>query len=158
VRPDAFVNGATFTRNENEVKINIRSILKNPKSDNDILVQNKDEVMIPKKSGIVEIRGEVSSPGLYKFSKKMRIRDLINNAGGFTMDSNKKDIFITFPNGISKEYKRLGGNHKIQEGSIITVGRLKDREPFNYTEYAKELSSIIANFAQALSLIILARG
>ena len=44
------------------------------------------------------------------------------------------------------------------DGSIITVGRKPEEEPFNRTEYAKELTSIIANIAQAISLVVLARN
>ena len=42
------------------------------------------------------------------------------------------------------------------DGSIITVGRAKEDEPFDRTEYAKELTSILANLAQAMAIVVLA--
>ncbi len=43
------------------------------------------------------------------------------------------------------------------DGSFITVGKKKEEEPFDRTEYAKELTSIISNLAQAIAIIALAK-
>jgi hypothetical protein len=53
------------------------------------------------------------------------------------------------------KYSRWLNNRKVLDGSIITVGREKEKEPFDRTEYAKELTSILTDFAQ-LALIIAA--
>ena len=45
---------------------------------------------------------------------------------------------------------------KVIDGSVITIGKKKEEEPFDRTEYAKELTAIAANLAQAVSLIFLA--
>ena len=42
------------------------------------------------------------------------------------------------------------------DGSFITVGKKKEEEPFDRTEFAKEVTAILANLAQAISLIYLA--
>ena len=34
------------------------------------------------------------------------------------------------------------------DGSVITVGKKKEEEPFDRTEFAKELAAIMADFAQ----------
>ena len=68
------------------------------------------------------------------------------------------DIWIKYPNGISKKYGPWLNNYRIMDGSIITVGRKPEQEPFDKTEYFKELTSIFANIAQAVSLIILAKS
>ena len=44
------------------------------------------------------------------------------------------------------------------DGSVITVGQAEEREPFNVTEFAKEIASILADLAQVAALIIVARG
>ena len=43
------------------------------------------------------------------------------------------------------------------DGSIVTIGKKKEEEPFDSTKYFTEVTTIIANLAQALSLVILAR-
>ena len=59
-------------------------------------------------------------------------------------------------NGISIKYNRWISNKKVKDGSIITVGAAKEQEPFDSTEYAKELTSILANLTQTISILVLA--
>ena len=42
--------------------------------------------------------------GFISFSQGKRVRDVINMAGGFTQNAEKDDIYIRYPNGISKRY------------------------------------------------------
>ena len=44
------------------------------------------------------------------------------------------------------------------DGSSIVIGKLKEEEPFDRTEYYKELTSIIADLAQAVSIVLIARN
>ena len=77
-------------------------------------------------------------------------------AGGYSQDAEKDDIYIRYPNGISIKYSRWLNNRKVLDGSIITVGREKEEEPFDRTEYAKELTSILANLAQTMAIVMMA--
>ena len=54
--------------------------------------------------------------------------------------------------GSQEKYSPIIGNHKIKDGSVIIIGKKPEEEPFDRTEYAKELSTIFANFAQAISI------
>ena len=74
------------------------------------------------------------------------------------MDAEKKDIWITFPDGKSRHYSRWFSNPKVMDGSVITVGREKEKEPFDVTEFAKEIASILGDLAQVAVLIIVAQG
>ena len=73
-----------------------------------------------------------------------------------TLDAEIDDIWCTYPNGKTIRCSKPFRNPKVLDGSIITVGKKKEEEPFDKTEYFKELTSIIANFSQAFSLIYLA--
>ena len=88
----------------------------------------------------------------------MRVNDYITMAGGFSMDAEKKDVWITFPNGRSKHYKRWLSNSKVLDGSVITVGREEEIEPFDLTDFTKEIASILADLAQVVVLILIAGG
>ena len=102
--------------------------------------------------------GEINSPGYYKFNKGLRISDAISNAGGLSLNAEKKNIYILYANGISKKYHRWFNNHKLRDGSVITVGREKEKEDFDTTEYLKELTSIVADIVQVISILLIARG
>ena len=75
----------------------------------------------------------------------------------FTPDADVKNVWIEYPNGDSKKFNRWSLlSPKVKDGSSILIGKLKEEEPFDRTEYAKELTSIIANLAQAITMVILA--
>ncbi len=97
------------------------------------------------------------SPGFYKFIPGKRINDYINMAGGFSQNAEKQDIWIRYPNGKSKHYSRWWSNPKVLDGSVITVGLKKEEEPFDRTEFAKEMASIMADFAQVALVLSIIR-
>ena len=77
-------------------------------------------------------------------------------SGGLSQNAERDDIYIQYPDGTSSKYHRWLNNKKVLDGSIISIGREKEEEPFDRTEYAKELTTIFANLAQALSVMALA--
>ena len=156
--PQAYPIASTFTRQGQSVKIDIRKVIKRPRSRENIFVQDNDSIFIAEKPNIFQIVGEVSSPGFYKFSKGLRVSQVIKRAGGFSPDALKSDIFIIYPNGLSKNCSGLFRNPKVLDGSIITVGKKPEEEPFDKTEYFKELTSIFANIAQVVSIIMIANS
>ena len=157
VLPEAYLFGSSFFRENKKVNVDIEKIIKKPNSKNDLNVMGGDKIYINKKSGLVEIIGEVNSAGNYYFINGLRIKDIIDGAGGLTVDADMNSIFIRYPNGISKKYKGLFTNYKVREGSTIYVGEKPEEEPFDKTEYFKELTSILSNIVQAVSIILLAQ-
>ena len=135
-------------RQDQMVQIDLEEILKKPYSKGDVNLQDGDIIFVAKKPTIAQVLGEVSSPGFYKFITGKRVNDYINLAGGFSQDAEIKDIWIRYPNGKSKQYNRWWSNPKVLDGSVITVGKKKEEEPFDRTEFAKELAAIMSDFAQ----------
>ena len=140
LRLNAYGAGSKFTRRSQSVKIDIDKILKRSHSEADIQVQDGDELYIASKANMIEIRGQVNTPGYYKYKKGRRIRDIIRGAGGFTLEAEKNDIYISYPNGQSKKYNRWIGNSRVLDGSIITVGKKEPEEPFDKTGTVKKFS------------------
>ncbi len=153
---NAFPFGSLFIREGKEIQVDIEEILAKKGKKSNIYVRDNDEIIIAKNPNIIEVNGEINMPGLYQFKKGLRINDVIREAGGFTQYSEKNNIYIQYANGISKKYNRFFGNHRVRDGSIINIGKEEDSEPFDKTEYAKDLTSILANFAQTLSILVIA--
>ena len=80
------------------------------------------------------------------------MRDYIRLAGGLTVNAEKKEIWVTYPDGRSKQLRTLRLAPNIYDSSIISVGKKADEEPFDATAYASELTSIVANLVQLLLL------
>ena len=158
LKPKAYADASSLTRNGKIIRIGMKKILKRPNSKKNIVMQNGDQITVALKPDMMQILGEVASPGSYKFLPGKRVNDYIDMAGGFSMDVEKKDIWITFPNGRSKHYERWFSNPKVLDGSVITVGKKEETEPFDATQFAKEIASILADLAQVVVLIIVAKG
>ena len=157
LRPNAYSFGSSFSRNGQRVQLNLEKIIKSPKSALNIVVQSGDLINIALEPQIIQVVGEVNVPGFYKFQPRKRVNDIIELSGGFSQNAERDDVFIQYPDGTSSKYHRWLNNKKVLDGSIITVGREKEKEPFDRTEYAKEITAIIANLAQAVAVISLAR-
>ena len=100
--------------------------------------------------------GELHTPGNYKFYPGRSLRSYISLAGGLTVDAEKKSIWITYPDGTSKQLKKFIPSPRVYDGSIINVVRKAETEPENTTELAKEVASIVADFLQVyISLALL---
>ena len=154
LRPKGYALASTLTRNDNIIHIQLDKVLKKPKSKNNIVVQNGDNIFVALKPDMIQVFGEVVSPGVYKYIEGFRVNDYIAMAGGFTVDVEKEEIWITYPNGKSKQYKRWISNPKVLDGSFITIGKEKEIEPFDRTEFAKEMASIMTDFAQLAMIIV----
>ena len=153
LRPNAYPIASTLTRKGQMIQIDMEQILKKPYTKFDITLQDGDLIFVATQPTITQILGEVSVPGFYKYVQGQRVNDYIKTAGGFTQNAEKKDIWIRYPNGKSQQYNRWFSNPKVLDGSIITIGLKKEEEPFDKTEFTKEIASIMADFAQVVMLI-----
>ena len=153
LRADAYPMASKFTRNDKQIMLDLNNILKNKNSKQDIVLIGGDMIFVANIPTIIQISGEVNVPGYYKFTERKRVNDYINLAGGFTQNAELKDIWIQYPNGRSKKYHRYFSNSKVLDGSVIKVGIKKESEPFDRTEFAKEMASIMTDFAQLFLII-----
>ena len=125
---------------------------------NNILLQGGDQVFIASRSQLVTVTGEVNNPGKKLFLKGKRLNYYIKHSGGYTKDADKKAIWVTHVDGKSKRHKRSSVfSQKLYDSSVINVGKKKEEEPLDKTELAKEIASIIADFAQVISLVLIAK-
>ena len=156
--PKAYAEASTMMRKGMIIRMNFQEIIDKPRSNKNIIMQSGDKIMIAVKPNITQILGEISSPGVYKYIPGKRVNDYLAMAGGLSMNAEKKDIWITFSDGQSQRYKRWRSNPIVRDGSIITVGREAEKEPFDGTEFAKEIASIMSDLAQVAVLIIITTG
>ena len=94
--------------NENEVRyfqaraleikgimaINFENIVKNPNSEENILLMDKDSIYVPLKKFFVGVQGRVNNPGLIVYKPEYNYLDYINLAGGFGFRADIDETFI----------------------------------------------------------------
>ncbi len=110
----------------------------------DIPLSPGDSVIINKKPGAVLVEGEVYNQGLLEFQKGKSLNYYINSAGGITNLGNKKDILVILPNGVVAP-KRFLRTTEIKDGSKIVVNAKEISEPFQVTEFATNIVSLISS-------------
>jgi protein involved in polysaccharide export with SLBB domain len=155
--PNAFPNASQYTRQGIKINASLAGILKNPKSKLNFDVQNGDEIMIVPHPNVVMITGEVNTSGIHKYVPGKRLRYYLKLAGGINPDADKNNIWVEYPNRDSKKYNQWSLlSPKVIDGSSIVVGKQKEAEPFDRTEFAKEMTAILANLAQTVVVVVLA--
>jgi polysaccharide biosynthesis/export protein len=158
LRPNAFIAGTIYTRNGVNIKTSFEKILKNKNSKFNFYVQDKDRIEIFEQPHFIFTSGEVNNPGSYIFSKGKNLKYYLNASGGLNQNADRKNIWVEYPNGLSKRFRRWSiFSPKIIDGSIIRVAKKEETEPFDKTEFAKEVTTIIANFVQVIAMVQLSQ-
>ncbi len=155
----AYPDASNYVRNNKRINMSMKKIIKNPKLRSNFEVLNGDVIEIAMKPNVVEIRGELNSPGFQKFESNLRLKKYLELAGGYSPDADLDNIWIDYPDGRSQKFSKWSFlSPKVMDGSVITVGRKKEEEPFDMTEYVTDLTTLIANVAQVIAVIVLAKG
>jgi protein involved in polysaccharide export with SLBB domain len=110
---------------EEPVSIDLYSAMKNPNSEQDIILQENDIVYVPETNPFITVQGRVQSPLKITFDEQhTNLTYYIDKAGGFGVKPWRKRIFVTYPNGRSKRTTNFLVLHfypKVVAGSTITV-------------------------------------
>ncbi|MEC7752877.1 MAG: SLBB domain-containing protein [Bacteroidota bacterium] len=81
------------------IGIDLQSIINEPGSVSDLLLEDGDVLIIPKKSETVRLRGKLLYPTTTRFVKGKSLKYYINSAGGFDFRAKKKGTYVVYANG-----------------------------------------------------------
>lgn len=81
------------------VGVDLDKAIKNPRSGNDIVLQEGDSIYIPQLNNTVKISGEVLFPNTVAFEEGRSASYYINQAGGVNKNSKRSLAYIVYPNG-----------------------------------------------------------
>lgn len=123
-----------LVKTQDMIGIDLVSIINNPGSPFDLIIQEGDVLSIPKLLQTVRMRGEVLFPTTARYEETFGFKSYISRAGGFTDKSRKKRSYVVYANG---DVRRTSGflffkvYPKIEPGSEIIVPSKKDKEPMS---------------------------
>ena len=106
------------------VGIHLEKILKDSNSAENLILEDQDVIVVPKKSYIVNVLGAVNSPKKILYHQNMKFKDAIYLAGGYSYKASKSHSFIIYPNGEVKSTKKFlffNVHPKVKPGSQILV-------------------------------------
>lgn len=75
---------------------------------NDLILEEGDTIYVPQKSDVVQIAGEVTMPKAVVFNEKLKLRDYIASAGGYTDRADSRNVLVLKPNGEVGPLSSLG--------------------------------------------------
>ncbi|WP_149242271.1 SLBB domain-containing protein [Dyadobacter sp. 32] len=113
------------------VGIALEKILSNPRSRNDLILEDGDIIRIPSLLQTVKISGAVLRPISVVYEPGKSFKYYIHSAGGFAHNALKKRSFISYSNGSVRGTKKLLGFNNfpdVQPGSEISVPQKAERE------------------------------
>ena len=111
-----------------------------------------DSVVINERPGVVHVTGEVYNQGFIEYQRGKTLNYYINAAGGVTVNGEKNDIIVIYPNGVIYP-KKIFNSPKIRDGSTIVVNPKEISEPISPTELASSLASLLSSLVTIMVLV-----
>jgi protein involved in polysaccharide export with SLBB domain len=127
------------------VGIDLEKALKNPGSEDDIVLREGDVLSVPIYNPTVRISGGVLYPNMVAFSKKKNLDDYVEMAGGYSRLAMKGKAFVIYMNG----QVATGRRAKIEPGCEIVVPEKPERPRMSLPEILG-----ISNSIATLGLLI----
>ena len=91
-----------------QIAIDINQIIKNPGSEYDLVLRDKDEIVIPKMDNKVKISGGVLRPTNIVFRDGLSIGECISSAGGISEYARRGRAYVVYANGRSSRTRHFG--------------------------------------------------
>jgi protein involved in polysaccharide export with SLBB domain len=119
------------------VAINLETIIKNPGSEDDLLLEEGDILSVPKLLQTVRMRGDLVYPTTLRHESGKSLKYYINNAGGFDRRANRKQTYVVYANGAVKRTKGFFGIRNypaVEPGAEVIVPTKGPRVPLRLGE------------------------
>ena len=150
--PDGYANGVTFYRTRNgvgRIGIELPDVLKNPRSLDNLPLQDGDSLYIPRFSSVVGVQGAVNSPVSVTYSPGKALDYYIRAAGGPSRKADVGRAYVTQPNGKvearQSNFLLPDGVPKPLAGSTVFVPERDPADkPFDLLTSAGAVASILA--------------
>lgn len=122
--------------------------IREPYSDQNITLFNKDSIIVPTKKNYINVQGRVNNPGYVVYKEGWTYLDYINQAGGFGYRADENETFIAKSRGeifLAKDMKYV-----IEPGDVILVPPEKE---ISFTDVFKDVITTIAQLTTILGVL-----
>jgi protein involved in polysaccharide export with SLBB domain len=138
--------------NKQNIALELKEILKHPGSYQDLVLADKDEIIIPKLDNKVTIRGGVLRPVIISYHDGLTVGDCISAAGGITENTRRNKAYVVYYNGRAKRTKSFGIfriNPKVLPGCevVLPEGEVRKDVLTVVLQYTTTIAQILSAFA-----------
>jgi len=144
-------------RKFDQIPLDIKRILEDPGSSQDVVLKDKDELIVPKFSAQVKISGSVLFPTQIPYDKHYSFKDYLSSAGGVSDAGRKGKIYILYANGKAKTTKTflfVKNYPSVKPGSEIIVPAKEEKKNRLTTGEIIGISSALASLAGVVIAIL----
>ena len=138
-----------------QIAIDINKIMQKPGSELDLVLRDKDEIIIPKTDNRVKISGGVLRPTNIVYIDGLSINECISAAGGISEYAKRGRAYVVYANGKSKRTKHFGLfrlNPTIKPGSEIVLPETNEKKDKPFTTFI-QLTTVLAQIAGTIATI-----
>ncbi|PWD97672.1 SLBB domain-containing protein [Marinilabilia rubra] len=111
--------------------IDLKSVLENPGTKEDVFLKEGDEIRIPRELQTVNVGGAVLNPVSSPFVKGKSLKYYVDQSGGFSNMAKKGKAYVIYPNGkaaATKKFIFFNNYPKVLPGSEIIIPEKPQRE------------------------------
>ncbi len=139
-----------------QIAIDINKIMEKPGSELDLVLRDKDEIVIPKTDNRVKISGGVLRPTNIVYRDGLTIGECISSAGGISEYARRGRAYVIYANGRSKRTMHFGlfrVNPTIKPGAEVVLPEtdVKKDKPLTsiiqFTTIIAQIGSVLATLA-----------
>ncbi len=136
-----------------QIAIDINYIMAHPGSELDLVLRNKDEIVIPKMDNRVKISGGVLRPTNIVYRDGLTIGECISAAGGISEYAQRRRAYVVYANGKSNRtitYGLFRINPKIRPGAEVVIPETdakKDKPLTTIIQFTTVLAQVVAAIA-----------
>jgi len=154
-KTSAYPRAATFTRQKGDagrLSVDVERAAKGKKP-SDVVLEEGDQIFIPKQPRTVKVAGEVGFPASVLYEGGKSLGYYVEQAGGYTENSDKGRVKVIQPNGKVKSVRSMWWDPSPEPGALVIVpkkGPAKDKETL------KDIATIMGIVSGAVTTIFLA--
>ena len=144
VKKNTTLNDTPISKSE-AIGIDLVSVINSPGSKSDLLIEEGDVIIIPKRLETVRLRGELLYPTTVRFSPGRTLKYYINSSGGFDSKAKRSGTYLVYANGdVSRTKKFLFFNMypKVEPGSEIIVPKKSIQDPIITAQFVQLVSGL----------------
>ena len=138
-----------------QIAIDVNKIIQHPGSELDLVLRDKDEIIIPKQDNKIKISGGVLRPTNIVYNDGLNINECISAAGGISEYAKRGRAYVVYANGKSERTKHFGFfriNPKILPGCEIVLPETNEKKDKAITPIM-QFTTILAQLASAFVTI-----
>lgn len=146
-----------FRGTNGRIGIDLAEVMRHPDSRDNIVLEDGDEITIPRYNPVVRVQGAVNAPANVTFVPGRDIYYYIRSAGGGSRTADEGRAFVTQPSGKLESVHTRGifpdAVPVPQAGAVVTVPEKDPADKRDFVALAAVLAQILASLVTAVVLL-----